>query len=938
MKTRKNVNRRGIKSIIRATGIGLCLGICSAFGSAEYTVQLTEGGAIDVSVNGSTPVRFEPEFTILFTNQQITQLRHRFQTPHCEVTAWEIRGRRGRLLSPFKVADVHRVRATDVEEKDGAIYWRFAENPLFKIEAQVRPSESGKEPQVRFHFTAKQNGFFSVGYAGAPERTPKEVDAVFQPLIWHDQRFPEDAYKTLEYNCSIPGTFVTTAGMTYGVLADPASLPFRMPTFRNNLFGVMVRNEADQAQPMVFAPVLGGQGSRMTAGQSMNFDLLLLVRPGGWLETFEYAAREVIGFRDYRENTLTSMNQTLDNMIDYGLSEYSRFIKEERGFSYATDMPGAVKNVTALHPLSVALAVDEQEIFTDRVQPLIEYLLSREKFLFSNTGEVGSQTATSNMRGPAFPVSELAEFHALTQGNNPLFLHHVRELYGEDRVLNMTTVVEGGTWKRDLSLYRATGEKQYLEEAVRKADVYIEQRIKNPPSDFSEAATSTFWDYILPRWPQLFELYELTKEQRFLDAAVHGAREYASIMWFYPRIPDEDVVVNRGGRAPLYRRGDPIRIPEETVPAWRVSEMGLIAEGLGTAGGGHRGIFLTTYAPYFLRIAQHSGDAFLRDIARSAMVGRYSNFPGYHMNMEYTTVSEKPNFPLRAHHELTSNSMHYNHVWVHIPMVLDYLVSDAFDRSNGAVDFPSRYVEGYAYLYGKAYGDRPGHFYGDQDVWLWMPRGVLKIDNVQANYVTASGNGNFYAVLKNQSDRAIEVEVQVNADVVSEAAARSYPVRIWKDNEIAPAGELNDGKIRVTLSPKGITAVAVDGLAAAPRFRDTILATETVPWQQGFAMAESPIGTIQGMYLGTLTGMVLNFGEKTWLYAYLAGDFENISEMEEVTFHYQAGDEWQEYTVSKFPWEFSVPLTGEEEEVAIYISTRTPASKQELSEQILLIK
>lgn len=913
-----------------------CLAVSTADASPDYKVNLTEGGAVEVSANGSDPVRFEPEFKILFTDQQITQRRFRLELPSHEVTAWQIRGQRAPLLNPFKVADVHKIRATGAEERDGVIHWNFPEHELFALEAEVHPSETGKEPRIQFRFTARKNGFFSVGYAGAPERAPDEVDAVFQPLIWHDQRFPEESFLTLEYNCSIPGVLATAGGVTYGVMADPASLPFRIPTFRNNLFGVMVRNEADQAQPIVFAPVLGGQGSRMTEGQTMSFDLLLLVRPGGWLETFEYAAREVMGFHDYRENTLTSMNQTLDNMIDYGLGEYSRFIKEERGFSYATDMPGAVKNVTALHPLGVALAVDEEEIFTERVHPLLEYLMSREKFLFSNTGEVGSQTATSNMRGPAFPVSELAELHSLTKGNNPVFLHYARELYDQHRVLNMTTVVEGGTWKRDISLYRATGDKQYLEEAVRKADVYLEERINNPPSDFAEAATSTFWDYILPRWPQLFELYELTQEERFLEAAVHGAREYATIMWFYPRIPDEEILVNKGGRAPLYRRGNPIQVPEESVPAWRVSEMGLIAEGLGTAGGGHRGLFLTTYAPYFLRIAQHSGDAFLRDIARSAMVGRYSNFPGYHMNMEYTTVYEQPDFPLRAHRELTSTSMHYNHIWVHIPMILDYLVSDAFDRSNGAVDFPSRYVEGYAYLYGKAYGDRPGHFYGDENVWLWMPRGALEIDNVQVNHVTASGNGNFYAALKNQSDREIEVEVRVNPDVVSGASAQSYPVRIWKDNEDAPAGELNDGVIRVTLSPKGITALAIDGLSAPPRFRDTVLATETAPWQQGFAAAESPIGTLQGMYVGTLTGMVFKFGEKTWLYGYLAGDFEDLNEMEEVTFHYRTGEEWEEHTVSQFPWEFSVPLTGDEEEIAIHISTRNPASKQELSEEILL--
>jgi len=917
-------------------GVFACVLLAHPFSAAGagYDIVLLADAAVEVLADGTDPVRFEPEFTVLYTDQRITQRRFKLPIPIYDVTAWEIRGQREPVLSQFDVAKSERVRAVAADERDGVIRWRFPENPRFELVAEVRPSGERREPQIWFRLTAKESGLYTIGYTGAPERSPLEVDGVFQPLIWHETRFPEEAYLTLEYNCSIPAAMATVGNTTYGVVADPGTFPFRMPTFRNNRFGVMVRNSNGQAQPMIFAPVLGGEGSRMEVGETTEFSLLLLARAGDWKEIFEYVAREIMGFRDYRENTLTSLNETLDNMIDYGLSEYSRFLSDERGASYATDMPGAVKNVSALHPLSVALVVDDEEVFEDRFKPFVEYLLSREKFLFSPTGEVGSQTATSNVRGPSAPVSELSELYALSRGRNPIFLHHARELYPQDRVLNMTTVTYGSTWERDLSLYRATGEKRYLEDAVRKANEYIDERLGNPPSDFSEAETGTFWDDILPRWPQLFELYEETGDPRHLEAAVRGARDHASIIWFYPRIPDEEILVNRGGVAPLYRRGDPIKVPEQTVPAWRVSEVGLIAEGLGTAGGGHRGIFLTTYAPYFLRIAQHSGDEFLREIARSAMVGRYSNFPGYHMNMEYSTVYESADFPLRAHEDLTSTSMHYNHIWVHAPMLLDYLVADAFDRSNGAIDFPSRFVEGYAYLYGKAYGDRPGRFYEDENVWLWMPRRLLQTNNVQANYVTAHGNGNFYAALKNQSNEEIKVTVKINADLVPDADAGAYPVRIWQDNRPAPGGEIKGGEITLSILPKGVTAFAVDGLEVKTRIREAILETEDLAYPESFAMADSPIGTLQGMYIGTLTGTILSFGEKSWVYGYLEGDFEDLTEMEEVTFHYRTEGEWKEITDTQYPWEFSAPLSRGDREVEFYISTRTPASKQELSERI----
>lgn len=911
----------------------------------EYAFRLLDDYAVEVSVTGIEAVRFEPEFTVLYTEERILQVREQLTLPRYRVAAWRKPGAREVTKNQFEAATPYRLRADSAElSEDGAVRWSFPEHPDFELVAGLRPSEEVGEPQLWFRMTAKKQGYYSVGYTGAPELEPQDAEGVFQPLVWHERRFPEDSYLTLEYNCSIPGTLVSRGGTTYGVLADPGSLPFRVPTLRNNLFGVTVRNGEGRAQPMVFAPVLGGDGSELEPGDSVEFDLLLVVRPGGWNETVEYIARSILGFRDYRENTLNSLNETFENMIDYGMSEYSRFLIPHRGSSYATDMPGAVKNVSALDPFGVSLVVDDEAIFTERAKPIMEYLLSREKFLFSPLGEVGAQIATSNLRGPSATVSELAELYGLSRQRVPVFLHHVNELYGVDRVLNMEKITYGGTWQRDLALYRATGDETHLAEASRKANDYIRERIENPPSHFEEAIGTSveayaghFWDDILPAWVELFELYEITGDPRHLDAAVHGARQHASIVWFYPRIPDKEIVVNEGGTAPLYRRGEPIAAPETSVPAWRVSEMGLIAEGIGTAGGAHRGLFLTTYAPYFLRLAQHSGDNFLREIARSAVVGRYSNFPGYHMNLAYSTAHEAPDFPLRAHGELTSTSMHYNHVWVHTRMILDYLVADAFDRTGGAVDFPSRFVEGYAFLYGRIYGDEPGHFYEDENVQLWMPRGILTTDDVQANYITATGNGNLYVVLKNQADREIEVTVDVNDDVVAGARGAEYPVRVWQDNQRAEDDRLLDGRVRVRISPRGVTAFAVDGLAGNPEVPRRLLADGEPLSEQSFGWADSPIGAIQGMYVGTPAGTILSFGEKTWVFGYLEGHFEDLTEMDHVTFHYRTdGGEWQEVTVPEYPWDFDAPMAGDSREFEFHISTQTPASKQDVSEELIL--
>jgi hypothetical protein len=98
---------------------------------------------------------------------------------------------------------------------------------------------------------------------------------------------------------------------------------------------------------------------------------------------YETLARRLYGFRDHRRNAIASLNETLDNMIDYGMSHYSWFIEELKGCAYSTDVPGAVKNVSSLNPLNLALITDDEEIFQKRAYPILEFMLSREKFLFS---------------------------------------------------------------------------------------------------------------------------------------------------------------------------------------------------------------------------------------------------------------------------------------------------------------------------------------------------------------------------------------------------------------------------------------------------------------------------------------------------------------------------------------------------------------------------
>lgn len=778
-------------------------------------------------------------------------------------------------------------RAAPAETVTGTSDWKFPDNPRFSL----RVSLAGDV--LTFSFTPKADGWYSVAYAGAPETDPATMDEIWQPLVWQEKRFPNQPYLTESGRCTIPGTFVARGGEVVGVMADPSELPFMpMPTVANSRFGVAVRNAAGKAQPTLFAPILGGVGSKMKAGEPFTFKLRLVTRRGKITDAYETLARDLYGFHDYRHNALGSLNRTLERMIDYAMSDWARFNDDLRGCAYDTDVPGSVKNVSALHPLGVALVTDDEQIFDRRARPILEALLSREKFLFTTDPNIKGQGASSKLTGPCAPVSELAVWYALT--HEGFLFQMAQELFGKTRTLNLDDPVPGNIWQNALALYRSTGDRKWLELAKAGADTYLRERIATPQTEFRDKAGRGmfFWTSYAPNWMELYELFDATGEKRYLEAAREGARRFAEFIWMCPTIPDTEVLVNEGGRAPVYRKSErfpTISLPEEKVPAWRVSEIGLTCESSGTSKG-HRGIFLATHAPYMLRLAEQTGDTFLHDIARSAVIGRYTSFPGYHMNTARTTVYEKPNFAERSTAQINStSSLHYNHIWPQVAMVVDYLVADASYRSKGAISFPSHFAEGYAYLQGRIYGDRPGKFYGDDNVWLWMPKGLLACDNPEVNYIAARGNDKLYFALMNQSTNRITANCTVS---------------------------LNQTKFTVEIPAGGIATHVLKDVKVTPKFQ---LAGVTTPWKQDFVKLE----------FGGTHAMVLNLGaNRRWAYVYLQAH-ETIKA---ATLRYSTGGDWQQMTDTKFPFEFTVPLPATATEFKFKIEGERPSGEKVESE------
>jgi len=192
-------------------------------------------------------------------------------------------------------------------------------------------------------------------------------------------------------------------------------------------------------------------------------------------------------------------------------------------------------------------------------------------------------------------------------------------------------------------------------------------------------------------------------------------------------------------------------------------------------------------------------------------------------------------------------------------------------------------------------------------VWLWLPKGLLTFDADEINYITGRRGDTLYLALMNQSAEPVSASCTLHGV----DGPGTHATRVWRENKPAEETSVNPANFRVEIAPRGITALAIQGLRITPKFQAGL--SGGAAWAKDSAQLD----------LGGTRALVLNFGpglQSAYVYLQASG-----VQFKEATLHYSTGGGWRAMTDAAFPFEFTVPLPPDAAEFSFKVEAVRPS-------------
>jgi hypothetical protein len=633
--------------------------------------------------------------------------------------------------------------------------------------------------------------------------------------------YPERCASTLSPIVTSKNGISVSVSPGPGVARDPWENDHK--THEEWKLGLSHMNRKGVISPTLYYPVLGEPLSKLKAGDTLQYEFRFTITKGDWYKNLEHVINDVYHFdkqlslRENKESLINRVHAMRHYLTDSKTSLWNIESFEGKkigGQSYlggvvgssgdamknsdygamwmlanATDDPILKKQVLP-YALNFKLVQQQTEPGFFRGAAIGQYYLAKRKKFVEEWGEFVE------------PVS-LTYYTMLDDGNILLFEPDNKELQQRLRLgaeLLLQWQKQDGSWEvaydrhtekpiftdiKDLRptfygllvAHRIFKEQRYLDAARKGADWLVENGVKQ--GHFIGVCGDARYapDFATAQIAQaLLDLYDVTGDTKYKDAALEAARFYTTSIYTHPLASDKVKMVKN------VERKD-----------WEITQSGLSFEHGGIMGSAqrHGPIQLASHAGLFVRIFQLTDDSLFLSMARSAAIGRDAFVdPATHVASYYWNAMSNGAGP------------YPHHAWWQIGWITDYLLAEAELRSNGKIDFPRGFVTPKVGPH-QSYGFAPGKIYTDP-ANLIIRDGLVVSDNPNIETLTALSvdRKSLFVILMNDIGR--DVSTTVGVDVT----------KLKSGLQINNATDLQTGKpvmlnqpTKFPLKPYGITVL-----------------------------------------------------------------------------------------------------------------------------------
>jgi hypothetical protein len=543
--------------------------------------------------------------------------------------------------------------------------------------------------------------------------------------------------------------------------------------------GLSHMNRQADLTPSIYYPVMGEYRSEKKKGESVEFGFRFSLSDRDWFQTLNHAVYNVyefdkgLGYRKNRQSLSNRVNEMYGYLTDSvtSLWRVEDFEGKKIGAqAYLGGVVGsdkdAMKNADYGAMWMLANASGSPYLKKEVLPYALNFKLAQQQT--SNGFFQGAAIGQYFLSKPKIFVEEwgkMVEPIALTYyimldiGNILLFEPENEELknrlrLGADLLLDWQKA--DGSWAvaysreeeeifkelKDfrptfyglLVAYRILKDQKYLDAAIKGADWYLENGVKN--GSFLGVCGDMRYapDFATGQTAQAYlDLFDITGDKKYQDAAIQAAKIYTTYIYTHP-IPTKEIKTVNG----------------KQVQDWEIAQAGLSFEHGGTLGSAnfHGPILLASHAGMFIRMFDITGEKIFADMARAAAIGRHA------------FVDQKTSVASYYWKAMDSGAGPFpHHAWWQVGWITDYLLAETDLRSNGKIAFPRGFVTPKVGPH-QSYGFEAGEIFGQKADLKIIPDGV-SVSNPSIEYVVASSeNGDrIWIMLLNQENEAQPVTV-----------------------------------------------------------------------------------------------------------------------------------------------------------------------------------